>query len=681
MRFHLVTGGSKRVANGPAGLAKVFAELFANGSRSDLEAFLTSTGPLDTAQLCLLARTDQAERWRRGDRRPAEEYLDRFSALEEDPDCAVDLIYHEYLLREELSERPALEEYIGRFPQHASALMDQVALHRALRESSDERVQPAASVSMGMEKTQEWPAAAARDLASPAESPATIGKYKIIGQWDRGGQAQVYRAIHPTLDTELVIKLGHEVRSQDQRARDALIAEGKILAELNHPHVARIYDLDFYHDRPFLVLEYVRGRNLRQHFQSQRPDPRQAAGLLVKVAHALSVVHERGIVHRDIKPDNLIIDLSGQPRIIDFGLARLRHAWQDEESEAGDIGGTLSFMAPEQARGESDRLDVRTDVFALGGVLYWMLTGHAPYRGHNAQQILASARRRDLDIKSLEAASAPKRLKAICLKAMAEDPAQRYESAARMARELAKVAGGRRRRYAAATLCGLPAMLAVMWTFWPGRPTLHPSPAPSSKSAGSAVTGADAVLQSRLVLDLSIARGAGEAGRPLIQAMPVYEGDNVQVRWRVPAEYYSALFWVDTAGQLYELAAVPLSMNGDIHHYAWPDPKRGRELEGPPGTEVVFVCGRRAHPPQQAEISELIASRGPFPSCANPVALEFDRGQVRQLDFPLRSFGEEVARVEADLQQATDALRSKLSERFELVHGFAFSRLPRGEEN
>ena len=224
--------------------------------------------------------------------------------------------------------------------------------------------------------------------SSEAPFPAAIGKYLVVGRFPPSGQAEVFRVVHPQFHQERVLKLAKEPVGPDGRSE--IVEEGKILAELEHPHLVRVYDLDFLGDRPYLVMEYIRGRNLEQYAGEKPLSPRQAAALVAKVAGAAAFAHRRGIVHRDIKPRNILVDEAGEPRLIDFGMARLRTAWSDDRKEPD--GGTFAFMAPEQARIESpeDRQKVgpRSDVFALGAMLYFLLTGQAPFRGRDLARSL-----------------------------------------------------------------------------------------------------------------------------------------------------------------------------------------------------------------------------------------------------------------------------------------------------
>ncbi len=250
-----------------------------------------------------------------------------------------------------------------------------------------------------------WPPASPdrdRGEARP-ERPGAIGRYLVVDQLDEGSQGEVYRVIHPRLGRDMVLKLGRQPVGDDDRA--SLVAEGRLVADLEHINLVKIYDLDFHNDRPFLVMEYVHGRNLADYVVDEPVTPRRAAVLVAKLAGALAMVHRRGIIHRDIKPRNILIDESGEPRLIDFGLARLRHAWSDRA--ASTWGGTLSFMAPEQARREHDRIGPRSDVFGFGAVLYFLLTGQAPFLGETQDEVWDRARRCDFDAGGAQAGRGP----------------------------------------------------------------------------------------------------------------------------------------------------------------------------------------------------------------------------------------------------------------------------------
>jgi serine/threonine protein kinase len=315
--------------------------------------------------------------------------------------------------------------------------------------------------------------AAARERAEArAERPGAIGRYLVVEELGSGAQGKVYRVIHPRLGRDMVLKLGRQPAGDDERA--SLVAEGRLLADLEHINLVKIYDLDFHNDRPFLVMEYIHGRNLEDYARDEPVTPRRAAELVAKLAGALAMVHRRGIIHRDIKPRNILIDEAGEPRLIDFGLARLRHAWSDRPDPTW--GGTLAYMAPEQARLEHDRTGPRSDVFGLGAVLYDLLTGQPPFVGETQDEVWDRAKRCEFEKETLRLARVRRRLRRICLKALAADPAQRYATAEQFQRALVRFL---RRPYVVPiqVVCSLVVAVAGLWVLWDRSGSDSPSPA------------------------------------------------------------------------------------------------------------------------------------------------------------------------------------------------------------
>ena len=234
--------------------------------------------------------------------------------------------------------------------------------------------------------------------------PAKIGKYLVVGRFPRSGQAQVFRVVHPELRRDLVVKVANQAIGAD--GRSAVAVEGQRLAELEHPNIVRVYDLDFHEGCPCIVMEYVRGRTLAQYAREQAVTPRQSAALVAEIAGAVAFAHRRGIVHQDIKPANVLIDETGRPRLIDFGLACQQDAWS--EAAIRLEGGTFAYMAPEQARRDLSRVRPLADVFALGGLLYFLLTGKGPFEAATPEKSWDRARRCDFDRSALENADVPR---------------------------------------------------------------------------------------------------------------------------------------------------------------------------------------------------------------------------------------------------------------------------------
>jgi serine/threonine protein kinase len=348
-----------------------------------------------------------------------------------------------------------------------------------LRRAADELPAPAVAEAAAGSTTEAprsettgWPSGTERSgerSVDPAQTEPphrleSIGRYRILGELDSGGQATVYRAVHPTLPRDLAIKIAHRSTSID---RSLLRGDAEILCELDHPTLVRVYDLDIHEGRPFVVMEFVRGRSLQQVADQMRPPARQAAAWVAQVARALEYAHRRGVVHQDIKPRNILIDESVRPRLIDFGMARWRHAWT--EHEGGPSGGTLAFMAPEQARGQSERVGAASDIFALGGVLYFLLTGKTPFGAGGRDEQWRRANQCDFDRGALRVKGIPRRLERIVLKAMAADPQARYASAEDMAAALDAFLRRPRRLALQAGALVLFAAAVGGWWLWPPR--------------------------------------------------------------------------------------------------------------------------------------------------------------------------------------------------------------------
>lgn len=302
-----------------------------------------------------------------------------------------DLIDLELVYRRVRGEPLALAEYLERFPEYAASVRSAFCAEQSDADDPRRPLLPGA-VPTGSNTVSGSETPGDRD--GPPDL-MTIGKYFVVCKLDEGGQGQVFRVVHPGLSKELVLKLAHRRDDLGPDERILAVKEARMLADLDDPNLVRILDLDFHEGRPYLVMEYVPGTHLSGYARETRPTPRQSATLVAELAGVVGRLHRRGIVHLDIKPQNVLIDESGRPRLIDFGLARLRDAWSTPEE--GASGGTLSYMAPEQARGEAERIGPSCDIFALGGVLYFLLTGGPPFPGKDRQEKWDRARRCDFD--------------------------------------------------------------------------------------------------------------------------------------------------------------------------------------------------------------------------------------------------------------------------------------------
>ncbi len=252
----------------------------------------------------------------------------------------------------------------------------------------------------------------------------------------------VYKARHRGMKRLTALKM---LRQAAAVPRDAarFRGEAEALARLEHPNIVRIYEVGEYEGRPFFALEFVTGGSLEAKLRGAPQPAREAAALVETLARAVQAAHKGGVIHRDLKPANVLLAADGAPKIADFGLAK-RLDVEATQTHEGDILGTPSYMAPEQARGRNDAVGPLTDVYALGAVFYEMLTGRPPFKGETVWDTLEQVVKREPAVPRQLAPRTPHDLETICLKCLSKEPARRYHSAAALAGDL--------RRF----LCGEP---------------------------------------------------------------------------------------------------------------------------------------------------------------------------------------------------------------------------------
>lgn len=270
---------------------------------------------------------------------------------------------------------------------------------------------------------------------SPVSGRGTTGisapGYRILHEIHRGGQGIVYKAIQLNAHRLVALKLLHRSALTSIEHRKRFEREIDLTASLRHPNIVTLFDCGFT-NQPYLVMEFVEGTRLDDFVESHKISVHEMLTIFLKVCDAIAYAHTQGVIHRDIKPSNILINAQGEPLVVDFGLAKLlepEHP-QDEVSITGEFLGTLSYASPEQLRGEQHRIDTRTDIYSLGVVLYWLLTGRVPFaiRHHDYMAFISERAYSDPPNPSTLRKEIDTDLCTIVLKALQSDPVRRYQT-------------------------------------------------------------------------------------------------------------------------------------------------------------------------------------------------------------------------------------------------------------
>lgn len=271
-----------------------------------------------------------------------------------------------------------------------------------------------------------------------ASAPFAPPGYELLGEIGRGAMGVVYRARQVALDRVVALKVMVAQEMGALRALERFQRESKVVARLHHPHIVEVLDVGSSGPVHFFAMRLVEGASLSHRLRERKFAPREAMDLARKVALALEHAHARGVIHRDVKPSNILIDANGEPHLVDFGLARDLGA--AGMTAPGAFLGTPSYASPEQVGGQ--QVGPRGDVYSLGATLYEMLTGRPPFVGTNALSTLMAAVEGEVPPPRRWNPSTPRDAEAICLRAMERDPERRYATAGEMARDIERFLRG-----------------------------------------------------------------------------------------------------------------------------------------------------------------------------------------------------------------------------------------------
>jgi predicted Ser/Thr protein kinase len=380
--------------------------------------------PLRLPTLVELVKIDLERHWQLGCRRTVEEYLRAYPELGTAGTVSPDLLQAEYEVRQQFGGPADLSDFARRFPQRIDRL-------RRLLQQRSSASQPTPSRPETLP-----PGARPQPGVGPEVMPEQFGRYRIVRRLGAGGMGTVYQAYDPELKRDVALKVPHRLATDAPDFLERFRREARAAAGLSHPNLCPVYDVGERDGVPYFAMAFIEGRPLCD-FLGGKPLPqRKVADVVRKVALALAHLHERGLVHRDLKPSNILVKKDrGEPVVTDFGLARRLHHGEERLTRTGHVAGTLAYLPPEVIGETVPEAGPAGDVYALGVILYELLTGRLPFTAKGigvAAEILMqeppppSSLRPDVD----------PALEAVCRKAMAKRPEDRYGSMTELAKVL-----------------------------------------------------------------------------------------------------------------------------------------------------------------------------------------------------------------------------------------------------
>jgi tRNA A-37 threonylcarbamoyl transferase component Bud32/tetratricopeptide (TPR) repeat protein len=552
-------------------------------------------------------------------------------------------------------------------------------------------------------------------VALPPRQPSVPG-YEVLEVLGKGGMGIVYKARQESLNRLVALKvlLAPEFHDTGQLAR--FRNEAEAIARLQHPHILQVFDSGAHDRLPYLVLEYAEGGTLAQRLRTDPPPPREASRLIETLARAVHAIHQCGLVHRDLKPSNILLTRDGWPKVADFGLARLRDG-ATGDTATGAIVGSAGYMAPEQAQGRTREVGPPADVWALGAILYELLTGRPPFLGATFTDTLLQIIAEEPAPPRRLRPEVPPALEAICLRCLRKPSAERYPSADALADDLARflredsaavaTASGfgvaaaepgretltpvqrlepgadreadvrspsiRRRRLAilAACLACLSLGWALINAFQPSRQSIEGNPAPAQAAAPLS-----AFQHLTLRVDRDNKRFVPKTQEDLERLLPFRAGDKLGITASVPAGMHVGLFTLTLTDPRLDVRQLELQPSGDKLLLPGVVP-----LEGSPATELLFLCGSPGPAPGPGEVAALVQPLHAILAAGDgkPLLLPDNVLLSVQTDKVDDAHRGRVGAVQADpvLQVAArlEQVRAALRERFAFVAGVAFTHV------
>lgn len=418
----------------------------ASGGEPNLILFLSGVSDFALRRRILmeLVKIDQEYRWGRGQKKLLEHYLKEWPELEADTQALHELLEAECLTRAGLNELPTEDELRRRLP--------------AIGESVDLEALSAQVDCENLPLSQVVPKLAALK---------SVGRYQILSEIGSGGMGTVFRAIDPNLDRPVALKIPHIDPKRESEMAAQFQQEARAAAKIKHPNICVIHDVGTADRKPYLVMDFISGQSLEDRLSHGPLAPKEAVAIVSKLADALHCFHQEGLIHRDVKPSNVMLKDNGEPVLTDFGLV------QQTYPEAGttipeSLRGTPAYIAPEILNNKDQPPDARSDVYSLGVLLYHCLAGCPPFQGELTEVLRDVAEGEPPSLRQVCPFIDPG-LEIICERAMAKSPGSRFQSAADLAFSLklwCERPASSRLQLALAIVCGLGFLGATGALIW-----------------------------------------------------------------------------------------------------------------------------------------------------------------------------------------------------------------------
>ena len=467
------------------------------------------------------------------------------------------------------------------------------------------------------------------------------------------------------------MKVPHPSRLGDAYRRQRFVAEARAIARLKHPCIVALYDAAELADGTvYLVMQYVAGQSLRQALDHAAVPPEQACNIMADVADAVAAAHRAGVIHRDLKPSNILLDELRQPHVCDFGLA-LEESQQRERK--GECAGTLAYMAPEQLRGESHQLDGRADIWAVGVILYEMLTGRPPFRGRDRQELTEEILTRDPRPPRQINARLGRSVERACLRCLEKRPAQRYPTAADVAEDLRRAADRSPHARSIALSSGLLLVTLlilslVVATWWQQVRRADRQPLPLQGSIELTVWNPAQSLRQGVRIDDD-------------RAVPLRPGDQVRLAVALNRPAYAYVVWIDAQGGaapvypwcLGDWQNLPAACPPVAYLTLPEQPGTGWAMRASPsGMETLLLLARHSPLPAEVDVRALLAAMPHATIPCRPNAVRFQEGRPLSGELARDVFLKRPMAIDDPLLQLQQELVNRLRPHFELIHAVSF---------